>query len=77
MPSLPAPTTKPMVVRVNDEGLYRITTPNETDSGNEVGGSGDTGSDVMTESGPGHEVYLVRVRQFDNDTYFPIVSLCK
>ena len=72
MPTLPAPTTEPTIMRINDNGLYSITLPNVT--GSEADGSGQTGSDVMTGNGQDREVYLVRVSRFDNETFFPAVS---
>ena len=77
MPTLPAPTAEPTLMRISDDGVYSITLSNVTDSGNEAGGSGDTGSDVMTGDGQSHVVYLVRVRHFNNDTFFPVVSCAR
>ena len=73
-PTLPAPTAEPTLMRISDEGLYSIALPNVTDSGNEAGGSGETVSDAMTGDGQNRVVYLVRVHQFNNDTFFPVVS---
>ena len=57
-------------MRSNDDGLYNITIPNDL-----------TGSDVMRGSAVlgsrgfgGPEVFLIRVSQFGNDTFFPVVS---
>ena len=74
VPTLPAPTVEPALMRISDWGLYSIALPNVTDSGNEASGSGETGSDTMSGDGQDRVVYLVRVQQFNNDTFFPVVS---
>lgn len=66
-PSLPPPNTAPVVTRADDEGLYSITLPDVI-----TYGSGDTGSAELRAVED--EVYLIRVSQFENDTFFPAVS---
>lgn len=63
-PSLPPPTTAPVVMRANDDGVYSITIPDEI-----TYGSGDFELEGIED-----EAYLIRVSQFENDIFFPVVS---
>lgn len=66
IPSLPPPITAAVVMRADDDGLYNITLPDVI-----TYGSGDTGSAELMRA---DEVYLIRVSQFEKDTFFPVVS---
>ena len=79
VPTLPSPSSGPVVTRRNDEGLYVISIPSAmdetvSDAGNETGSGGTLMSG--TGSGDGREAYLVRVTGHENETFFSMVSVC-
>ena len=77
--TLPSPTFEPVLMELDQNGLYGIGIPDSTlekQLGDLIlNGSGEAGSnDMETGSGSGLKVYSVRISQFGNSTYFPMVS---
>ena len=73
IPTLTAPTLEPIVLQLNEEGLYGITLPNVT-----IDRESGSGSDVTLIGSGSNDViaYTVRINQLGNNTYvyFPMVS---